>query len=58
MVTKGQHGRIRKMAFAVGIHVHVGYDREIERYTLTPDQLEKILQLAVMAGENPFKEQE
>ena len=51
---EGQHGRITKMAHTVNIPVNIGYDREIERYTVTPDQLERLLALAVMAGENPF----
>lgn len=54
MLKEGQHGRIVKMAKAVDVPVHVTYDREIERYTVTPDQLERLLALAVMAGENPF----
>jgi hypothetical protein len=53
---EGQHGRITKMARTVAIGVHVTYNREEERYCVTPDQLERLLALAVMAGKNPFGE--
>lgn len=49
MLKPGQHGRIVKMARALDIPVHVGYDRELERYTVTPDQLERLLMLAAMS---------
>lgn len=49
---QGQHSRIVKMAYNMEIPVH--YDREVERYTVTPDQMERLLMLATMS-ENPFE---
>lgn len=51
---QGQHSRIVKMARVLDIPVHVTYDREIERYALTPDQIERLMMLAAMA-DNVFE---
>jgi hypothetical protein len=52
MLKRHQHGRIVKMANTLDIPVR--YDREVEQYTLTPDQYERLLMLAVMA-DNVFE---
>lgn len=44
----GQHGRIVKMARALELPTP-RLDREVERYTLTPDQLERLMMLAAMS---------
>jgi hypothetical protein len=47
MLKQGQHGRISKMAKTLDMPVH--YDREVGRYTLTPEHFERLLMLANMA---------
>lgn len=45
---QGQHGRIVRITNKMNIMVH--YDREVERYTVAPDDLERVLMLAAMSG--------